>query len=202
VTTKVMTTITPQRKETRMNPPLRRLRRTAVATALAAAGLAAAASPALAAPGFSITVTGPESATVGKTILLTASGQNPTPAESWFNSYLEVNAIPTSVIASCPSEYLQGTQIAQASASAGGKHLAGPQVEVRDTDGTWSAPVAFTPSAAGKMLICAYSENLTNTLAVDQHVINVQGGKGKAAKKCRKGRRGGASAAKRCRNRR
>lgn len=201
VTNKFKTVITPTRKETRMNPPRSTLRRTAIAAALAATALAAAASPALAAPGYSISVSGPSTGSVGKTILLNVSGTNPTPEESWFNSYMEVNAIPAGVMPSCPTEYLQATQIAEASFGSGGDHLAGPQIEVRDPAGSWSAAVAFTPTAPGRMLICAYSENLTSTLAMTQHAINVQGGKA-AGRKCKRAKGRAAAAARKCRKRR
>lgn len=85
VTSKVKTTITLNRKEKRMNLPFK-LRRTVPVTALAALVLAIGASPALAAPGFSISISGPSTATVGKPVLLKVSGKNPSPAEYWFQT--------------------------------------------------------------------------------------------------------------------
>jgi hypothetical protein len=167
-----------------MNLPLK-LRITGLAMALAAGALAVCTAPAAAAPGYSIAISGPSTATVGKPILLTVSGKNPSPAESWFNTYIGVDAIPASVIAACPTEYLEGVQISESTWASGGQHLAGPQVEVRDAAGNWSIPVGFTPSAPGKTLVCAYSQNVTNTLAQTQHVVQVSA----AGKKCKKRKR-------------
>jgi hypothetical protein len=181
-----------------MNLRLVKLRRTGLVAALAAAALAVWAAPAAAAPGFSIAISGPSTATVGKPVLLKVSGKNPPPAEYWFNTYIGVDAIPASVIASCPTEYLEGIQLAESTWASGGDHLAGPQNEPRDAAGNWSIPVGYTPSVGGKMLICAYSQNVQNTLAFTQHAIQVS--RAGAGKRCKKPKRGSASA-KKCRKR-
>jgi hypothetical protein len=185
-----------------MISPLSKLRRPAALTALAAAALAAGATPAFAAPGYSLDISGPGAGAVGKPSLFKVSGTNPTPAESWFSTYMQVEAIPASVMPACPPAYLEGIQIAEHSWASGGDHIAGPQTELRDDAGNWTASVAYTPSVPGRMLLCGYSQNVTNTLAMDQHVIQVAA-TARASRKCKKPKRGSASVAKRrCKKRR
>lgn len=164
--------------------PIRAAARLAPLVCLAA--LAAGASPAQGAT-FTLSLTGPPTAAVGKPLALQASGLNPPPAEYWFVSYLDVYAVPASVIPSCPSGYLDGLQAATQTVDAGGERVAGPLFEQPDAAGSWSTPVAYTPKAAGRMLLCAYTENVTNTLATASWTIDVRRAPArKQRRKCRK----------------
>ena len=171
----------------------RRNRAAALATGLSVLALGASATPALGADGFSIGVSGPSSTNVGQSTLLKVSGKNPTPGPPdnyWFGTWLSVNVIPTSIASSCPPTHDEGYQLGQAGYAQGGGYLVFTQREPVNANGDWSVTVGYTPVVAGKMLICAYSDDgYTNTLAVGGRPIEVLGAGATARKACKKKRR-------------
>jgi hypothetical protein len=190
---------------------MKRSRRThavALAAVLGVLGVGAAASPAVAAPGFSIGVAGPSTATVGQSTILKVSGKNPTPGppdDYWFATWLSVDVIPASIATTCPPTADEGMQLGIAGAAEGGGYLVFTQREPVDANGNWSVSVGYTPGHAGRKLVCAYSDDgYTNTLAVGGHTIDVRGpatGTAKTRKAgCKKPRK--ARSKKRCRKRR
>jgi hypothetical protein len=150
---------------------------------------------------WSIDVTGPPTGRVGDPLALKVSGKNPPPGEYWFNSYFSVDALPASAVSACPAGHAESSQMAVQTSAAGGTHVT--PVWVRENPngiGDWSASVAYTPKAAGRMLICAYTnDGFSNTEARAHTAISVRQA-GAMRKRCKKAKR--ASAAKKCRKRR
>jgi hypothetical protein len=180
----------------------------ALAAVLGVLGLATTATPALGADGFSIGVSGPSTATAGQLLTLKVSGKNPTPGYPdyyWFGTWLSVDVIPTTLASSCPPTAEEGSQLGVAGGSQGGGYLVLTQREPVDANGNWSVAVGYQPPVAGRMLICAYSDDgYTNTLAIGELAIDVSGPGGPGAvaakksckkkrKKCKRKRRSGRS---------
>jgi hypothetical protein len=142
-----------------------------LAAALGAGAIAAAAqaAPALGAD-FSLSLSGSSTGVVGRPMLLQATGKNPPPAEYWFPTWLQVDAIPAGSISACPAEAQQSTQFVVAT---GGEHLAFAHRENPAADGSFTHPVGFTPKQPGRWLICGYttvtilSTRATASLTVD-----------------------------------
>lgn len=134
----------------------------------------ATASPALGdEPGYTMNLAAPPTATVGQPIIMQASGSNP--PSNFFSSWLDVHAIPTSVLSSCPAGYLNSAQVAESSSAQGGEIIALGQREQVDAAGNWSMPIAYSPRVAGRFLICAYSnDGATYTFVARSHTLNVQ----------------------------
>jgi hypothetical protein len=130
------------------------------ATLLGVAALAVTAAPASAAPGFSLNLSSPSAATVGQPFVVQASGIDPIDQGAM---YLEVDAILNNLVTSCPANYSDAEQLADAS---GGKFLAFSTPESFDSAGNFSNPLAFTPQAPGHVLFCGYTDDgFTDILA-------------------------------------
>jgi hypothetical protein len=133
-----------------------------------------AASPATAAS-FTLNMSAPATAVVGTPFVIQASGTDPTDQGAL---YLEIDAIAASVATSCPSGYLDAAQLAT---STGGSLVAFDQRENLDAAGSFSAPVGYTPKAAGQLLFCGYTDDAaTDTLAASSVSVNVQAAGGSA----------------------
>jgi hypothetical protein len=132
----------------------------AVAAAIAAAAPAA---PALAAGENTLTLTAESAAVVGKPMIIRATGTIPPPGDIPIPYWFSLSAIPTTVTETCPPDRWEGVQFALGS---GGTVVVLAQREVPDAAGNFTVPVAVTPSAAGTVLLCGYTDDgLTNTLA-------------------------------------
>jgi hypothetical protein len=130
-------------------------------------GSLAATAPALGAT-FTLNLAGPASGVSGQPFLLTASGTDPTDQGAL---YLEVDAIPSSVTRTCPSGYLDGSQLAS---STGGSFVAFDQRENFDSSGNFSMPLGYTPRSAGGVLFCGYTDDgATDTLATASTLVSV-----------------------------
>lgn len=149
---------------------VRTLLSTGLVTGLAT-GLALAAVPPGAAtePGHSLALTGPAAAGIGTPSTMTATGT--VPADVFLNRYVNVYAIPQSVLASCPADYTAGMNAAYGSSSAGGTTVAN-HVQV---EGGFSVPIVWTPTHAGTFLLCGYLHEGVETMAYAQHVMSVSG---------------------------
>ena len=132
----------------------------AAASAVAVLALGAwAAGPAPADIPYTLTLSAPQTATVGTAFVMTASGTEPIDQGAL---YLDVYEIPASVVTTCPSGYLQAGQLAGST----GNDVAFYDRETPDGSGNFSMPVAFTPSKAETELFCAYTDDeATDTLA-------------------------------------
>jgi hypothetical protein len=132
----------------------------AVAAAIAAAAPAA---PALAADENTLTLTAESEAVVGKPMIIRATGTIPPPGDIPIPYWFSLSAIPTAVTETCPPDRWEGVQFALGS---GGTVVVLAQREIPDAAGNFTVPVAVTPSAAGTVLLCGYTDDgLTNTLA-------------------------------------
>ena len=142
--------------------------------AAAALCLAAMAGPAWAqTEGHALDLTGPATATVGQPIVFQATGSYP--STDFFSSWLDIHAIPASVVSSCPVPYLNASQLSGATSAQGGDTVAIAQRANGDAAGRYSQPFAFTPRVAGQLLICAYAnDGATWTHAMDQQLLTVR----------------------------
>src|ERR1700759_618017 len=130
------------------------------------AGLCAAVAPA-GADTFTLTISAPANAPVGKPVAVTGSGVDPTDQGAL---YLEIDEIPTSFTTTCPDAYLDGGQVA---ASTGGTLVAFDQRENFDANGAFSNLNAFTATRPGAVLFCGYTDDgATDTLATASAITN------------------------------
>src|ERR1700759_2563333 len=147
---------------------VKRWRRAMLSVVLAGgAALGAAPSP-VAADTFTLTVSAPVSAAVGKPFPVTGSGVDPTDQGAL---YLEIDEIPASFTTTCPDSYLDAGQLAS---STGGDLVAFDERENFDASGAFSNPNAFTATAPGKVLFCGYTDDgATDTLATASAITTV-----------------------------
>jgi hypothetical protein len=134
----------------KLSARVRLLGPTSVAAVLA---LGVASSPALGAT-FTVNLSLPSSGTIGTAMAVTASGVDPTDQGAL---YLEIDAIPTTLTTTCPSGYLNGSQLASSTPS--GTLVAFDQPETFDASGSFSNVNGYTPAAAGTFLFCAYTDD-------------------------------------------
>ena len=126
---------------------------------------------------YTLNLTAPSATDVGQATIIQASGSNP--PDDFFSSWLDVSAIPTSVLSTCPSGYLNASQVASSTYAQGGEVVANGQREDVDAAGNFSMPIAFTPTKPGRFLICGYSnDGATTTLAASSLILTVQGSTG------------------------
>jgi hypothetical protein len=140
-----------------------------IAATLAVGLAAVAASPAAA---QSLSLTGPSAGAVGAPSVLQATGT--VPADAFLTRYINVYAIPASVVGTCPADFQNAMQLGYATAAQGGDTVA----LAVPVEGSFSIPVAYTPAAAGRFILCGYLHELAVTEAMSQHAIDVSGGGG------------------------
>ena len=133
------------------------------AAAAGAVAVGAPATPALAHGEFTLQLTPESQAVVGKPMIIRATGTIPPPGDIAFPYWFSLDAIPTAVASTCPPDRWEGAQFALGS---GGAVVVLSQREVPDAAGNFTVPVAVTPSKAGSVLLCGYTDDgETNTLA-------------------------------------
>jgi hypothetical protein len=141
----------------------------AIALGATAVALAAPVSPASAA--FTLKLSAPEPAVVGKPMVLQATGTNEFTEYSYL-FWFSLAAIPTSVTTTCPDDHYVGAQMALGS---GGSIIVFTQRESMDAAGNFTIPVAVTPTSAGSLLLCGYTDDgLTNTMAKASLVLDIK----------------------------
>lgn len=121
----------------------------------AAIALGASASPALGAA-HTLNLSGPSTAVVGQPVLFQVSGTAAPPSEFWDLSWIQVVAIPESVMSACPADGHSAGQVAE---GGGGAILTIAMRPNKDAAGNFTNQVGATPRAPGGVLICAYTEN-------------------------------------------
>ncbi len=122
---------------------------------------------------YTLNLSAPKTAVVGRPILIKASGVNPPPSEYWASSWMEIVTIPTSVLTSCPATGEDGTGVAT---QTGGQILAIALRPNLDSQGNFSNTIGYTPPAPGGILVCGYSDDGAGlTLARASLTLNVQG---------------------------
>jgi hypothetical protein len=123
---------------------------------------------------YTLNLSAPPATGVGQATVIQASGSNP--PDDFFYSWLDVSAIPTSVLSTCPSGYLNAYQVASSTYAQGGEVVANGQREDVDAAGNFSMPIVFTPTKPGQFLICGYTnDGATTTLASSSLILSVQG---------------------------
>ena len=147
-----------------------RLRRPFTTVSAAVLIGAVSAGPATAQDGHSLSLSGPTSGTAGQAMTLTASGT--VPDDVFLQRYVNVYAIARSVVPTCPATYQGALQVKDGSTAEGSDTVA----VVVPVDGTFSVPIAYTPSRAGTFILCAYLHELSETFTVAQHDVTVSGG--------------------------
>jgi hypothetical protein len=153
----------------------------AVAAAAAAVAVAAPVSPALAS-GFTLDLSAPSTPVVGRSMLLQATGTIPV-EQIQFPYWFSLDAIPTRVASTCPYDRWVASQIAN---STGGAIIVLSQREVPNALGAFTIPVGITPTAPGRVLLCAYTDDgETNTLAGASLTLNIQSSRALARAKAR-----------------
>jgi hypothetical protein len=140
-----------------------------ICTAIVAAGLVAV-TPSLASA-FTLNLAAPSPVVVGTPAILKATGTIDV-EEIQFPYYFSLNAIPTSVMTTCPPDRWEAYQVA---IGTGGSNIVRSQAETPDAAGNFSLSVGVTPSAPGSVLLCGYTDDgLTHTLAVAPLILNIQ----------------------------
>jgi hypothetical protein len=133
--------------------------------------LGAPAAPALA-NGFALTLSPQSAAVVGQPLTIEATGTTPPPGEIAIPYWFSLDAIPATVATTCPQESWQGRQVAVAN---GGSIIVLTARETSDAAGNFAIPVTVTPSAPGRVLLCAYTDDgETVTLATASSVLDIQ----------------------------
>lgn len=123
-----------------------------------------------------LSLSAPSSAAVGQTVIIQASGWNYQDPVFTFSSYLSIDAIPTSVLSTCPADYSAAAQIARETSAQGGEVVTSYQSEDGDAEGNFSIPVAYVPRFAGRFLLCGYSDDAaTSTVATASLILDVRG---------------------------
>ncbi len=142
--------------------------RALIGTAAGMIALAANAGPALAS-GFTLNLAMPP-AVVAHPIVLNATGTIPVD-DIQFPYWFSLDAIPTAVTTTCPSDRWEGVQFAQAT---GGSVVVLSQRVTPDAAGQFTIPVAITPTAPGSVLLCGYTDDgETNTLARTSLLVDI-----------------------------
>ena len=145
------------------------------AALLGVGGLAILPGTAMGDPGYTLNMSGPATVTPGQATIFQAAGANP--PSDFFSSWLDVSAIPTSVLATCPDDYLNASQIADSASAQGGERVVVGQRETVDANGNFSIPFGYSPRIAGIYLLCAYSnDGATYTLAKASLNVRVDAG--------------------------
>jgi len=148
--------------------------RTFLAAVIASAALALAAPAALAGT-YTLNLAAPSSANAGQPVVIQATGANP--PDDFFSSWLDVAALPASVVGACPAGYLNASQIASSTSAQGGDNVGTALREDVDSAGSFSMPLVWTPSTPGRFLICGYTnDGATATLTTSSLTMTVQGG--------------------------
>jgi hypothetical protein len=142
---------------------------------LAVALVAAASMGGLAAPAaagqFTLGLTAPPVAVVGKPMLLQAAGTMPV-EDVTFPYFLISVALPTSVTPTCPAGYWDAVQIANAT---GGGILDLSAPITPSSTGAWTVPIGLRPWMQGRLLICAYvGDGADTTLAGASLTLDVR----------------------------
>jgi hypothetical protein len=138
-----------------------------------AVGLLALTAPAAVASGggFALNLSASSAPVVGKPMVLHATGTIP-PQDVGFPYWFSLDAIPVSVTSTCPPDRWEGAQFAT---SGGGSIVVLSQSEIPDATGSFSIPIAITPTAPGAVLLCAYTDDgAATTLAAASLTLNIQ----------------------------
>jgi hypothetical protein len=147
-------------------------RRTLIRIVAGAVGLLTLTGPAAfaSANGFTLNLATSSTPVVGMPTILHATGTIPL-QDLGFPYWFSLDAIPTTVTTTCPPDRWEGAQFAAST----GSIVVLSQSEIPDAAGDFSIPVAVTPSAAGSVLLCGYTDDgEATTLAATSLTLNIQ----------------------------
>ena len=145
-------------------------RRAAGVLAAAAVVVAGTVAPSAAIDGDTLTVAGPATGTVNTPVVLTASGVL---ADHYLDRWLEVFALPTAVVSSCPASVMNAPTVAAGSSTIGGD-LVATAVHAGNAQ-PYSIAIVWSPRVPGTYLICTYLNHQIYTDVLHQHSIKVSG---------------------------
>jgi hypothetical protein len=131
-----------------------RTRLAVVVAALALLGLAPAAQPAAAATHY-IHMSAPARIPLGESGLIHIDGVVAPPAEFWDESWIEIVALPGTLMPECPGDAGSAGSIAEEA----GNILAIALLPSADEAGNFANSVAFTARKVGQVMICGYLYN-------------------------------------------
>jgi hypothetical protein len=131
----------------------------AVAVALALLGLVGAAAQPAAAATHYIHMSSPARIPVGASAVINIDGVVAPPAEFWDSSWIEVVALPGTLMPECPGDADSAGNIAEEA----GNILAIAMRPNTDEAGNFANSVALTAHAAGPVMICGYLYNEVGT---------------------------------------
>jgi len=113
----------------------------ALAVVLGVLGIGAAATPALGAT-YALNLSAPSTGIVGRPVVIQASGVKPPPEQFWYLDWIELVAIPSSVVSACPYSSQDGATVA---VNGGGKIIDIALRPNSDAAGNFSNTSAVTP---------------------------------------------------------
>lgn len=143
-------------------------RRAAGVLVAAATVVAATVAPSAAIEGDTLSVAGPATGTVNLPVVFTANGVL---ADHYLDRWLEVFALPTAVVSSCPESVMNAPTVASGSSTIGGE-LVATAVHAGNAQ-PYSIPIVWSPRMAGTYLICTYLNHQIYTDVLHQHTITV-----------------------------
>jgi hypothetical protein len=135
-----------------------RMRLTVIAAALALLGLAAVAQTAAAATHY-IHMSAPARIPVGESALINLDGVVAPPEEFWDSSWIEVVALPGTLMPECPGDADSAGSIAEEA----GNILAIAMRPNSDAAGNFANSVGFTARGVGSVMVCGYLYNEVGT---------------------------------------
>jgi hypothetical protein len=147
--------------------------RTRFGMAMVAAGVIAVAAPAAPAlgAGFALNLAAQSHAVVGQHLLLQATGTTPPPGDIDIPYWFSLDAISPAVSSTCPADAWEGVHFA----SNGGAVVVRRQREAADAAGKFSIPIAVTPTGAGSVLLCGYTDDgMATTLAAASLMVDIK----------------------------
>jgi len=102
--------------------------------------------------------------------MLQATGTVSDDPSVFFDRYVKVYAIPTSMVSSCPATPANAIDLSYAASAQGGKTVSSGA----PVTGSFSVPIAFTPDAPGGFLLCGYlTEGFNSADATASHNVDV-----------------------------
>jgi hypothetical protein len=127
------------------------------------------AAPAAAQVPHSLSLSGAPTATAGQPSVLQATGTVSDDPSVFLARYINAYAWPAGIVGTCPTAYQNALQIKDSTFAQGGQTVA-LSVPV---DGSFSIPIAFTSTAPGPFLICAYLHEGVGTDAFASLLVDV-----------------------------
>jgi hypothetical protein len=140
-----------------------------LALAVLLSGGALLAAPAAAQVPHSLSLSGPPAAAEAQPSVFQAVGSVSDDPSVFLQRYINVYALPAAVVANCPATYQNALQIKDGTTAQGGQTVA---LSV-PASGSFSVPLVFTSTAAGRFLLCGYLHEGVGTDAMASLAVDV-----------------------------